>query len=280
MSKIISGNYNNNLPEGNILLLFINDKEISCAVADKSTLEFIALDSFPVPEGITPQSILESNLATSDILSPSNYRNVICCSGFRRSTIIPEALYDPENITDQLQFSNSIESGDEILVDVIPQIQAVNIFAIPNSIHQLLTQHYNNLEVHHSSTATITYLLANRQTNNSPVATVIVYESYFEIIVTNGAELVLYNSYDFFSDEEFVYYLLFVCEQLNMNPATTEITFSGIIPFEHSGYKLASNYFPKSKMASRPDNFSYPGEFDILPGTFHFQLFSQLICAS
>lgn len=280
MSKIVSGNYRNSLPEGNFLLLFINNEEISCAVADRRSSTFIAFESFKIIEGEQPITALSNALNNSEILSIQNYRKVVFCSGFRKSTIIPEALFDSTNIKDQLQFSVSLNSDDEVLVDEIQPIQAVNVFAVPESIHQLLSNHFSNLEIHHSSTATVSYLLASRQNYNEKRVSVIVHESYFEIIVTQDTQLLFYNSFNYFTDEEFVYYILFVCEQLNLNPESTNIYFAGNILEDESGFTLVSKYFPKSKLANRPESFNYSEDFEILPVTFHYQLFSQLICVS
>ena len=280
MSKIITGNFINSLPEGNILLLFLNNEELCYAVADKATLTYNAFDVVKFAEGDSPLLKLKELLNTSEILATANYRKVIFCSGFRKSTIVPSALFDEQNLKQQLGFSHELVHDDEILTDDIATLQAVNIYAVPNTILKLLSDQYNNLEVYHSSTSTITYLLANRTEHKSKSIFVIVHEKYFEVIIIDGYQLTFYNTFSYTNNEEFVYYILFVCEQLTIDPSETGITFSGTITEQSEKFILISKYFSNVSLSNRPDNFIYPDEFSILPGTFHYYLFSQLICVS
>jgi hypothetical protein len=40
----------------------------------------------------------------------------------------------------------------------------------------------------------------------------------FEIIVIQNQQLLLFNSFEYLTPEDFIYYVLFTAEQLNINP--------------------------------------------------------------
>jgi hypothetical protein len=45
-------------------------------------------------------------------------------------------------------------------------------------------------------------------------------EGHFEIIVIQNQKLLLFNSFDYQTPEDFIYYVLFTAEQLSLNPKT------------------------------------------------------------
>ena len=65
---------------------------------------------------------------------------------------------------------------------------------------------------------------------------------HFEIIIVQNQHLLLFNSFDYKTPEDLIYYLLFTAEQLNMNPESFNLEFLGIIDEENSFFKIAYKY--------------------------------------
>jgi hypothetical protein len=55
-------------------------------------------------------------------------------------------------------------------------------------------------------------------------------------------ELLLFNSFSYSTPQDFIYYLLFTCEQLQLNPETIAVQILGNCSVEDANYKMAYQY--------------------------------------
>ncbi len=280
---LIDESFRSDRPESYELFIYSNEDEISVAAIERDSKKFVGLESYEIqiPENAEEYSeLLEEISNQSSLLKPVSYRRAIICSGFNCSTFIPNPLYDPASAEDHLRFSQNFKNSDELMTDSLKQVEARNVFAIPSPVYAALSKLYPAAEFHHTTTALTDYLLSIHKNSDEEMMTVIVHQRYIEIVVTKGKSLLLCNNYNYESPEELVYYILFVCEQLQLNPENIELKFAGIISLTDSAYMLSRKYIRNAEMVTRPDNYSYSFILNTLPTQFHYNLFCQLICAS
>ncbi|MBK7967493.1 MAG: DUF3822 family protein [Bacteroidetes bacterium] len=279
---ILNESFDGLKPEGYDLFLYVGPESFSCLVADRSRKEFIALESWSIAGseiGEIPD-LLISIRSTSSIIQNNRFRRIICCSGFRAAALVPNALFEPSSAIEQLQFLVPVGTENEILSDEMRQLEARHLFAIPTGIYELITSWFPTVEFHHTGTAMIEYLLSKYKNHHEPLLHINAGDRMAEIIVNKGKNLLFYNSFEIHTPEEFVYYILFVCEQLHLNPETLKVTFSGNMELTDAAYMLTTKYIRHTGLNDRPDNYSFAEEFDqILPHQY-FHIFSQLVCAS
>jgi hypothetical protein len=67
-------------------------------------------------------------------------------------------------------------------------------------------------------------------------------DGHFEIIIVQNQHLLLFNSFDYKTPEDLIYYLLFTAEQLNMNPESFKLEFIGDITETDACFKIAYKY--------------------------------------
>jgi hypothetical protein len=67
-------------------------------------------------------------------------------------------------------------------------------------------------------------------------------KSHFEIVVTKNQQLLLYNSFIYQTKEDFIYYLLFVAEQLKLNTETFKLRLLGNISTQDNLFTIAYKY--------------------------------------
>lgn len=278
---IVDEAFNAGRPEAHELFLFIDDEEFSYAVAEKQEKKFRALESWNInsPEQF-PEQLLTELYESSAILHAGKYRRVICCSGFRNATLIPAPLYDPYAAEEQLRFASAVGKSDEIITDSLRQLEASNVFSMPANVHHEIATWFQNAEFHHTSTSIIEYLLAVNRNSGEEMITVNFHFNYLEIIVTHSKKLLFYNTFNFTSPEESLYYILFVIEQLHLNPGNSDVRFAGEINETDEIFVLAKKYIRNLGWIHRPENYSYSYSLEALPSQFHFNLFSQLVCVS
>jgi len=66
--------------------------------------------------------------------------------------------------------------------------------------------------------------------------------SIFDIVVIEDAKLLFYNIFEYQTKEDFIYYVLFTLEQLELNPEETIISLLGDIDKESSLFKVLYTY--------------------------------------
>jgi len=275
--KLIDSSFQMEFPEKYDLYIFAGSEEFSCAVADKSTKTFIGLESWKIFDANSTLPLLDIH-ETSTLLTPTNFNRVICCSGFRNATLVPNPLFEQGTAVEQLYFANDKMEQGQVLIDEMRQLEAKNIFGVPGSYLREISGWFREVEFHHTSTALIEYIINANKNRTDELIIVNVHSTFMEIVVTKSRQLLLYNYFGFSSPEEFVYYILFVCEQLHLNPEHIQVQFSGDINSEDSAFHLTMKYIRNLSFVNRPEIFGYSQVLSELPSHLHFNLFSQVIC--
>jgi len=70
----------------------------------------------------------------------------------------------------------------------------------------------------------------------------VISKTHFEIIVINSGQLLFYNTFEYTTKEDFIYYLLFTAEQLQLNPEEFKLTLIGNLTANSELYKIAYTY--------------------------------------
>ncbi len=63
-----------------------------------------------------------------------------------------------------------------------------------------------------------------------------------EVFVLNNSGLQLFNVFDYNTPEDFIYYVLFVFEQLSLDTEKTEVVLSGLIDLDNELYAILYTY--------------------------------------
>jgi hypothetical protein len=69
-----------------------------------------------------------------------------------------------------------------------------------------------------------------------------VQKSTFELVVVKNQELLLFNSYHYNASEDLIYFILFACEQLQLNPETISVKILGDCSEEDANYQIIYKY--------------------------------------
>jgi hypothetical protein len=205
------------------------------------------------------------------------YRSVTFSLVNNLSTIVPSALFENDKKKMYLQFNTQLQSDDTIMVDEIKNLDAKNIFALPVSLKTKIDSFYPKVSYHHFSTGLIETLLAQNRNQTKKKLYVHVQSSHFEAIVIEGKSLHFYNTFNYHSAEDFIYYLLFVCEQLYLNPENIETVIIGEIERSSAIYNLMQKYVRTLKFGERSDNTDYSYQLQTFPKHFYFSLFNSFL---
>lgn len=173
------------------------------------------------------------------------------------STLVPKPLFNEDNLADYLKFNTKILKTDFITFDNINQNDSVNVYVPFTNINNYLFDKFGSFTYKHFSTVLIEQLLTLEKNSNTSKVYVNVNTDSFEVIAFNTGKLTLYNTFNYQTKEDFIYYLLFTFEQLQLNPETVELVFLGNLNKEHAIYKIAYKYVRHVSFGNRFDTFAF-----------------------
>jgi hypothetical protein len=249
------------------------------AVKEIQKNKFIALENYHFKDAFSFDMVTDlwTVLSAESKLLLPKYKQVTCIVVSNHSTIVPSPLFEESKKAAYLKFNSSIEPTDWIGVDDIKNLDAKNIFAIPQVLKDKLETQFVRPVYHHCSTVLLESLLGQNKNQASKKLFVHIHPSRFEAIVLEGKRLLFYNTFQFLTPDDFLYYLLFIYEQLQMNPETQEAVFIGEVEKNSEFYNLALRYIRTVKMGERTDTAEYSYQLQTLPRHSFFTVFNSYL---
>jgi len=131
----------------------------------------------------------------------------------------------------------------------------------------------------HYSTALIESLTVNFK-NKADANTLFVNlrNSCFDLVYFKENKLNLYNTFDFNTKEDFIYFLIISIDQLKLNPEDIKLILLGNISKTDSTYSMIQQYINNYSFISRNDNYGYSYVMDELKHHNYYTLFNALQC--
>src|ERR1043166_6088401 len=259
------------------LIIQLSVNEVQLTVNERAKNKFIALERYNFENAYKFEvaSELYDELFNESKLIGHKYQSVVCSIAHELCTLIPSALFEEDRKKLYLTFNTSLEGNELFLVDEIRSLDGKNIFALPFAVKAKLDAQFPGIVYHHASSPLIESLVTDNKNKDGKRLFVHVQPSHFEVIVIDNRSLLFYNTFKYFSPEDFIYYLLFVCEQLQLNPETIDTYLMGEVEKGNPIHTIAHKYIRKIKFAERNDGADYCYQLQTLPKHSFYTLFNN-----
>ena len=157
-------------------------------------------------------------------------------------SVIPSSLFDETKVSDYLKFNSKILVNDFVAFDTLENNDITVVYIPFININNYIFEKFGDFNYFHSTTLLLEYTLNKEKQYSLPRVYIDVLPSSFNIIVIKNGGLLLCNSFDFRTVEDFIYYVLFCLEQLKLNPDTIDIVLSGDIEESNDLYQMLYKY--------------------------------------
>jgi hypothetical protein len=171
-----------------------------------------------------------------------SYDEILVIHSNNLSTFVPEPLFDEHFLGSYLQYNTKVFDTDFFAFDEIQNYQMNAVYIPYVNINNFFIDQFGTFDYKHANTILVTKILDESKNNDDKKMIVNFNPGHFEIIVVQNQKLHLFNSFDYETPEDFIYYLLFTAEQLNMNPENFKLELLGTIAQEDDFYKIAYKY--------------------------------------
>jgi len=160
----------------------------------------------------------------------------------KKSTLVPSTLFEYKNSLNYLKYNTSINIDDIAANDHVLNHEINNVY-IPNAeINNFIFEKFKTFDFYHYSSLIIEKTSNELAKNFSENVFVNINDGFIDILFFRDKKLMFYNSYDFNSDEDILFYLLFCLSELKLNPDEVHTIFSGSIDLDSKLYDLIYTY--------------------------------------
>jgi len=170
------------------------------------------------------------------------YDEIIIIHSNNLSTFVPTVLFDEEYLGSYLQFNTKVFETDFFAFDELPHYEMNNVYIPYVNMNNYFIDQFGAFDYKHANTILVEKLLGISKNNDDRKMFVHVSEHHFEIVVIQNQKLQLYNSFDYKTPEDFIYYILFTAEQLFLNPENFKLELLGKIQPGDALYEIAYKY--------------------------------------
>jgi hypothetical protein len=213
----------------------------------------------PFKKKLTPFEVLEQlkhTIETDDLFTQS-FQSVHLIHQNDLACLVPKTLFDEVHIADYLKFNSKILKSDFITYDEIDVNSCVNVYVPYVNINNYIFDNFGEFEYKHASTVLIETILQKEKASKDVCLYVNVDSFHFEIVTVSRGELLLYNSFEYSTKEDFIYFVLFTVEQLKLDTETLILKLLGAIEKDDELYSIAYKYIRFVEF----DTFTKPYEF-------------------
>lgn len=263
------------------LSIQLSQDGFSFCVFDPRQNKYIGLQSFKFTDAGNPSSLsrILEELIPEVALLKQPYEDTRIIFENRVSTLIPEPLYDPGKQEAALSFNLDIATGSRIKSDRLTISESRNIWAIPSGVDDTLKRFFPGSVIHHHSSVLIESMLMQNKNNEGDNRIYIhVRKGWFDVLLFEGRRMLFYNTFDFRVREDFIYYIIYVIEQLGLNPETIRLILLGEIMKVSSLYDISYKYVRHIEFAPRNPGYDYSYVFRDIPGHYYLNLLNLQQC--
>lgn len=232
---------------------------LSFCVLHRRKNEVVALKHFNFKKHENPFQVLEhlKSLFKIENVLQQNFDAVQIIHGNELATLVPKALFSEDSLADYLKYNSKILKTDFITFDTIEINETVNVFVPYVNINNFIYEHFGSFTYKHYSTVLIETILHLEKNNHTPKLYLHIDKRHFEIVSITEGNLQFYNTFEYSTKEDFIYYVLFTIEQLKLNPETIELVFIGDVLKQDDLYTIAYKYVRNITFGKQKNSFTF-----------------------
>lgn len=170
------------------------------------------------------------------------FESVHCIYQNELSALVPKELFDETNLADYLKFNAKILNSDFITYDQMKSSETFNVYVPLVNINNYIFDSFGSFEYHHSSSILIDTLLNLSKEESEKTLFIHINDHHFEMVLASERQLIFCNIFEFSTKEDFIYYVLFTIEQLELDPEKINTKVLGKINEQSELFEILYTY--------------------------------------
>jgi hypothetical protein len=218
---------------------------------------------------------LISFLITNHSLHQKKFEKVNIAILNTEFTMVPDAFAMEQEIKPVLQFATGVEQQKRSQKHQLQQLKF--FYGLDTELATSLERVFPNASIRHAGAATVSLLFSQHSLVNSTLY-LNVEEGFIELAAKDKNNLLFYNVFHYESNEDILYYLLFMMEQFSLNPLHIKLSIAGQRPVSDDLFKSIKKYIKQVHFCVFDPSINLNGDMSALPGHYYFTLLNQHLC--
>ena len=192
-------------------------------------------------------------------------------------SLVPAKFFKEENASDYLKFNTKILETDFVAHDELEEAGMMNVFIPYTNINNFFFEKYGEFEYKHCISVLVDSVLKDNRDQVDGVKMYLnCYTRGFDLVVVKNGKLLLANSFACNTKEDFIYYILFTAEQLELDPLEFELILLGKITANSDYYKIAYTYIKHIRFLDNTFGFIFAANGKPPVSYMHYTLLKTL----
>ncbi|MDX1666091.1 MAG: DUF3822 family protein [Saprospiraceae bacterium] len=192
-----------------------------------------------------------------------------------QQTLVPEPLYQEDKDRIYLEHLTDLSNDAQLDTDYLPEVEAYSVYAYPHAWKEILEHHYEQYAVFHISTPLIRTSrekIKGQPADGTSHMHIHVFDRLLQVLLWREDQLCFVNTFPFGSARDFVYYVLLVIDQYDLDQSETSVVVSGRIIKDSEVYQLLGRYLENINFASAPGQPVMGQQLKIFPAHFYWDM--------
>ncbi len=228
-----------------------------------------------------PRLILKSvrDVFQKEDLLKLDYKRVEILYSTKLFTLVPKAFYLNEDADKFVSFNNNHEKGFVIMKDLFERAEMWCIYGFPDNLGEYLDKVLPNAHISHNLFPLIEWvILDNRNFPERQQVHINFFREYFEMVIIAGQKLMLCNIFNYKTERDIMYYVLYVFDRMKLSSENTDLVIHGHLPQVSPVYHLLKKYIRKTVFAKLDNTYQYSYTFSQIPEHHFSSLFNIYKC--
>lgn len=263
-----------------ILLMTVGHHQFGYAVLDPLHKRFITLKSYYYGQKNAEQTTL-------DVIEQCLDMDKMLFTAFQETrigfdvpchTLVPASYYHPSDRREYLSFLYGPQTDHVIMHDVLQEWNMVNVYGLNKNIVGYLRKEFSTGKICHTETAGFRSLLSQQELTEEPLFYVRILPHRLVFSAFLNKRLQYHQSFPFGDEQDVVYQLLNVLQQLGWDINATEIRLHGEINESSRVYQELERFVPRLHWAHRLHGYTFVPSFNNYPAHHFRNILSLAAC--
>lgn len=225
----------------NKLIIQISLHDFTFCVKNQVTDEITYFKTLPINSLASLENQLELIFNQNELLQVT-YDDILVLHDNNLNTFVPDTYFDERNSGSYLQYNTKVFATDFFTHDDLELHKMKNVYVPYVAYNNFFIDQFGEFTYKHINTNLVEFALNETKNLNEISVHAHISKTHFELIISQKGNLILFNSFEIQTPEDFIYYILFSYEQLKLNPEKTPIHLFGTIEKNDSNFEIVYNY--------------------------------------
>ena len=225
----------------NKLIIQVSLQNFTFCVKNQVTDEITYFKSLPINSLASLENQLETIFNQNEMLHIT-YDDVLVLHDNNLNSFVPDAYFDEQNLGSYLQYNTKVFATDFFTHDDLELQKMKNVYVPYVAYNNFFIDQFGEFTYKHINTTLVEFALNETKNQEDVIVHAHISKDHFELVISQKGNLLLFNSFEIQTPEDFIYYILFSYEQLKLNPEKTLIQLFGTIEKNDSNFEIVYNY--------------------------------------